>query len=184
VIEALEADENPCAFFFFDRRDDQLHLQSFDSLICSITYQLCLRLEILPDIIMKTYSNCGSGSTRPSHVSLQKMLIEAIKHLSDVVIVIDALDESHEIAAAGSWLRNLANVSSESLHVLITSRDIPLIYDQISPLSHETVRVDDCTAADIKRFITKTIANSELRHWPSEFQLTIRESLYERADGM
>ena len=184
VIEALETDESPCAFFFFDRRDGQAHLQSFDSLICSITYQLCSRLETFPEIIMKTYSNCGSGSTPPSHLPLQNILVAAIQHLPTAFIVMDALDECHEIAVVGSWMRNLVYTYSSSLHVLFTSRDMPLVSDAVERIPHETIRVNECTTADIELFITESMMKSRLRHWPRELQETIKESLYERADGM
>src|ERR1700761_6464233 len=108
VIETLEIDENPCAFFLFDSRDGQEHLQTCHSLICSITYQLCSKHNVFTDVIMKTYSSCGSGTTPPSHPSLKKILIDTIQHLSSVFIVIDALDECHEIVQVGSWLQNLA----------------------------------------------------------------------------
>src|ERR1700761_2460675 len=184
VIQTLENSGSPYAFFFFDRRDGQEQLQSFDSLICSITYQLCSRLDTFPAIITETYSNCGFGSTPPSHLSLQKMLICAIQHLPEAFIVIDALDECREIVEVGSWLQNLASSSLSSLHVLFTSRDVPIVSDEIKRIPHETLRVHECTSGDIDLFITESIINSGLSQWSNELQEVIRVSLYERADGM
>ena len=133
---------------------------------------------------MKTYSSYGSGLTPPSRQSLWDILVAAIQHLPEAFIIIDALDECQEIEAVSSWLKNLASASSTSLHVLFTSRDIPLLSDQISHIRHESLRVDKYTVADIDLFITEKIAESELRGWSGELQDNIRESLRERANGM
>src|SRR6201996_2407351 len=184
VIQTLENSGSPYAFFFFDRRDGQEHLQSFDSVICSITYQLCSWLDAFPEVIAEIHSRCGSGSTPPSHLSLQKMLICAIQHLPEAFIVIDALDECREIVEVGSWLQNLASSSLSSLHVLFTSRDVPIVSDEVKRIPHEILRVNECTSEDIDIFITESITKSRLSRWPNELQETIRQSLYEGADGM
>src|ERR1700761_2441620 len=184
VIQTLENSGSPYAFFFFDRRDGQEQLQSYDSVICSITYQLCSRLGTFPTVVTETYSNCGSGSTPPSHLSLQNMLIRAIQELPNAFIVIDALDECQEIVQVGSWLQNLAIASSPSLHVLFSSRDVPTVSDEIERIPHGILRVNECTSEDIDLFITESITQSRLSRWPSELQETIKKSLYERADGM
>ena len=134
---------------------------------------------------MKIYSTCGSGSTPPSHLSFQNMLIAAIQHRTDSFIVIDALDECREISRVGRWFEDLASRSMlTGLHVLFSSRDVPRVLEVTRRFSHETVEVNKYTAKDIELFIDDSIMASSLRAWRGELRDAIKESLYDRADGM
>src|ERR1700733_13431877 len=78
-----------CAYCFFNSRDGQASLQSYDGLLRSITYQLCVCLDTFPDILITSYQNCGSGVVQPSQDVMQQICIAAVQNLAETFIIID-----------------------------------------------------------------------------------------------
>jgi hypothetical protein len=125
IKSVIQNDSTTCTYFFFDRRDAQASLQSYDGLLHSITLQLCLHLDALPGILVSTYKNCGSGTILPSRDIIQQICSSALQHLPETFIILDALDECNEIDQVAAWLKKLLNAVGGRLHVLITSRSKP-----------------------------------------------------------
>ena len=109
-----------------------------------------------------------------------------MQDISKSFIIIDALDECHDIDAVVSWLQNLAAVSAPtvSFHVLFSSRNMPTFSDEIRRIPHATILVNECTATDIELFIEESVMASHLRRMPSRIQEIVKDSLYKGADGM
>jgi hypothetical protein len=186
IKSVVQSDNNACTYFFFDSRDAQASLQSFDGLLRSITYQLCVCLDTLPGILVKGYKNCGSGTSLPSRAVVQQICCTALQYLPETFIIIDALDECSEINLVAAWLKRLLTAGGKRLHVLITSRDRPDITDHLSEIpQHQPIYLDDFNNADIKLYIDSSMKKSrQLMQWSKEIQTTIRESLLAGAGGM
>ena len=61
---------------------------------------------------------------------------------------------------------------------------MPLVSEQITRISCETVQVDKCTAEDIDIFITEKMKEAALCYWSDDIQKITRETLSQGADGM
>jgi hypothetical protein len=187
IKSIVQKNNTACTYFFFDSRDAQVALRSYDGLLRSITYQLCVCLDTLPGILVTAYKNCGSGTTLPSRDVVQQICNSACQHLPEVFIIIDALDECNEIGQVAAWLKNLLAAEGMRLHVLITSRDKSDITDHLSGIDQQQViHLDDnLTNADIKLYIDSRMKDSRfLMLWSEEIQKNIKESLLAGADGM
>ncbi|KAF8239488.1 hypothetical protein L208DRAFT_54612 [Tricholoma matsutake] len=186
IKSIVQSDNTTCTYFFFDSRDAQASLQSYDCLLCSIAYQLCVHLDTLPGILVTGYKNCGSGTTLPSRDVVQKICTSALQHLPETFIIINALDECSEISQVAAWLKKLLTAGGRRLHVLVTSRDKPDITDQLSRIPQkQAVHLDDFTNADIKLYIDSSMKDSQqLALWSEDIQTNIRKSLLSGAGGM
>jgi hypothetical protein len=186
IKSVVQSDNTACTYFFFDSRDAQASLQTFDGLLRSITYQLCVHLDTLPGILVTGYKNCGLGTTLLSWDVLQQICTSALQHLPKAFIIIDALDECNEISQVAAWLKKLSTAGGERLHMLITSRDKPDITDHLSKIPlQQVIHLDDFVEADIKLYIDSKMKESrQLSQWSKEIQMNIRESLLAGADGM
>jgi hypothetical protein len=186
IINSVFQSNTTPAYFFFDSRDGQASLQSYDGLLRSITYQLCVRLDTLPGVLVTCYKDCGSGATLPSRSDAQQICLSALHHIPETYIIIDALDECSEISQVASWLKKLLTAGGGKLHVLITSRDKPDISVHVSKIPQQQVcYLDESTNADIKLYIDSKMQESrQLTLWSHDIQRNIRERLLDGADGM
>jgi hypothetical protein len=190
IIKSIVQSSNTArTYFFFDSRDAQASLQSYDGLLRSITYQLCVQLcvhlDSIPGILVTAYKNCGSGATLPSRDDVQQICSFALQHLPEAFIIIDALDECNEIGQVAAWLKKLLTVGGGRL-VLITGRDKPDITAHLSSIQQQQViHLDDFQNTDIQLYIDSRMKESaQLMQWSEEIQTSIRESLLAGADGM
>ena len=186
IKSVVQSDNSTCTYFFFDSRDAQASLQSYDGLLRSITYQLCVCLDTLPGILVTGYKKCGSGTTLPSRDVVQQICSSALQHLPETFIIIDALDECNEISQVAAWLQKLFIAGGGRLHVLLTSRNKPDITNHLSRIpQQQVIHLDDFTNADIKLYIDSRMKESgQLVQWSEEIQTNIRESLLTGAGGM
>jgi len=186
IKSIVQSDNATRTFFFFDSRDAQASLQSYDGLLRSITYQLCVRLGTLPGVLVTGYKDCGSGTTLPSRDVLQQICSSALQTLPETFIIIDALDECNEISQVAAWLRKLLTAGGGRLHVLITSRDNPDTTDNLLKIpQQQVIHLDDFTNADMELYIDSRMKESrQLVLWSKEIQTNIRESLLVGAGGM
>ena len=186
IIKSVgQSDNIVCTYFFFDSRDAQASLQSYDGLLRSIAYQLCVHLDTLPGVLVKAYKNCGSGTTMPSRDDVQQICCSAVQQLPEAFIIIDALDECNEIGQVAAWIQKLLTAGGGKLHVLITSRDKPDITVHFSRIPHQKIHSDDFTDGDIKSYIDSRMKESEqLQLWSTDIQTNIKESLLAGAGGM
>ena len=186
IKSIIQSNSTACTYFFFDSRDAQASLRSYDGLLRSITYQLCVCLDTLPGILVTAYKNCGSGTTLPSRDVLQQICSSAFQYLPETFIIIDALDECNEIGQVAAWLKKLLTAGGGSLHVLITSRDKPGNIAHFSRIQQqEVIHLDDFTDADIQLYIDSRMKESpQLMLWSEEIQASIKQSLLKGAGGM
>jgi hypothetical protein len=186
IKSILQSSNTACTYFFFDSRDAQASLQSYDGLLRSITYQLCVHLDTLPGILVTAYKNCGSGATLPSRDDVQQICRFALQHLPEAFIIIDALDECNEIGQVAAWLKKFLAVGGGRLYVLITGRDKPDITAHLSSIQQlQVIHLDNFPNPDIQLFIDSRMKESaRLMLWSEEIQTSIRESLLAGADGM
>ena len=186
IIDSIVQNDNiPCTYFFFDSRDAQVSLQSYDGLLRSITYQLCVCLDTLPGILVTTYKKCGSGANLPSRAAVQQICQTVLQHLPEAFVIIDALDECNEIGQVASWLKKLLSTGEGGLHVLMTSRDKQDITSHLSKIPQQVIHVDDFTSQDIELYINSKMQDYlQITLWNQKIQTDIRESLLAGAGGM
>jgi hypothetical protein len=191
IIKSIVQSNNTArTYFFFDSRDAQASLQSYDGLLRSITYQLCVQLcvhlDTLPTVLVTAYKSCGSGATLPSRDDVQEICNFTLQHFPQAFLIIDALDECNEIGQVAAWLQKLFIAGGGRLKVLITSRDKPDITAHLSRIQQqEVIHLDDFTNADIQLYIGSRMKESaRLMLWSEEIQASIRQSLLEGAGGM
>ncbi|KAF8233620.1 hypothetical protein L208DRAFT_1265881 [Tricholoma matsutake] len=185
IIKSIQ-DDGTYAYFFFDSRDAQGSLQSYDGLLHSITYQLCDHLDTFPDILMASYKNSHSGTTPPSGNDVEQICTSVLQQLPETSVIINALNECTEIDKVAGWLRKIITAEGRRLHVLITSWDEPHITHHLSRIPlQQAIHVDDLTGADVELYIDSTINNyNDLKGWGAEMKMNIRQSLLAGAGGM
>ena len=166
IIKSIVQSNNTArTYFFFDSRDAQASLQSYDGLLRSIAYQLCVQLcvylDTLSTVLVMAYKNCGSGATLPSQDDVQEICNFALQHFPKAFLIIDALDECNETGQVAAWLQKLLTSGGGRLQVLITSRDKPDITAHLSRIQHqEVIHLDDFTNADIQLYIDSRMKES------------------------
>lgn len=97
VIEDIAhlLEDNPdwaSAYFFFDSRDGQIDLSTYDKMLRSLISQLPNREGGMPEPLEEIYGK-KHHHPQPSIASLEKTLQKIIQNLEQTFIVLDALDE-------------------------------------------------------------------------------------------
>jgi Cdc6-like AAA superfamily ATPase len=130
-------------FCSFQRHDDQS--QKLESLMASIVRQLAQGLSPLPEIIESLHEKHRIKGTRPSVHEISIALRFIIGRFSRLFIIVDALDECHNLT-----ISQLLNVifdlqATENLNFLATSRFIPDIvtmFQNMPTLEIRAAKVD------------------------------------------
>ena len=144
------------AYFFFDGRGGQAELQVHSKLIRSLIRQLTVSLHGgIPAELEKLYSECHEGGRQPSDEQLQDILQHILDGLSDVYIVIDALDECTDRQKTLPWVKELVGQNvRKCLHIAFTSRperDIEVVF---RALDEHSINVSETTAnKDIMEYL-------------------------------
>lgn len=138
------------AYFYCDYRKHET--QNAVSLFSSLLKQLTANNPSIPESLKTLYERHFRHGTRPSFDEISESLQSAFRNHSEVIIVIDALDECKNSdgtrASILSEIRKLQTCSKTKL--MITSRGIPeLAQEFLSDVKLE-VRASD---ADLNRYL-------------------------------
>lgn len=123
------------AYFYFDSRNADDDLVSFEALLRSLLSQLSHRCGGLPVALKDLYHDHGDGHARPSLESLSDALREIIAGFDRVYIVIDSLDECRDRFELVQWIQTMTGWNSDRLHLLFTSRPEPDIRKHIDSVA-------------------------------------------------
>lgn len=98
--------------------------QTFETLQRAVLRQLLQQMEIVPDEIIQLYDRHLMGSAQPDVEEVQSILMSAAARFSQIVIIIDALDEvSGTEGTSGSLLKLCKDIgTTTNSRALITSR--------------------------------------------------------------
>lgn len=187
IVKALG---QQCLYYFFDFSDSEK--KTLESLIRSLIHQVrALERSDMLSGTEKLLGSCGPGRAQPETDHLSDILDQMITETGSVQVVIDALDESTEVAQVVAWLRGFCGRQAK-VHLIVTSRPLEYIkleFGQWIP-KQATISVDGAkTDEDIKRYIRLRLnEGSEFKEWrkdPSEmWKVDIETTLTKKTNGM
>jgi hypothetical protein len=154
-------------------------------LIASLLQQLVQRGLVISDDIVSLYRHHSKKQTRPTLDELSKLLQSEVRRLSDVFIVIDALDECLEGNHTGeSFLAEIQKLQP-TIHLLITSRHISTIEREFEKAARVEIRASH---EDVRRYLEGRIESkgrlARLVKADPTLQATIVNTIAEKAEGM
>ena len=174
------------AYYFFDGRDGQAELRVHSKLIRSLINQLTVQLHGgIPEILKQLHRvECHEGVYQPSDEQLQDILQHILDGLSDVYIVIDALDECTDCQKTLLWVKELVRQNvGKPLHILVTSRLERDIEEVFGALDEHSINVSETTANnDIEEYL-KGQMRRRFQNCEESTRKEIETKLRERAEG-
>lgn len=152
-------------------------------MLASLTRQICSDQGRTAQVIERLH-RYKIGGKRPDIETLADMLIESASGLTNIYLVIDALDECPLL---NEQRRKLLK-SLKKLHIFLTSRREPDIDDKLRPIlsSLDKNEIDllarkQIINRDIDRFIDSQLADTS---WPENVKNEAKETIKEKADCM
>ena len=174
------------AYFFFDGRDGQAELQVHSKLIRSLINQLTVPLHGgIPENLKELHRvECQEGVYQPSDEQLQDILHHILDGLSDVYIVIDALDECTDRQKTLPWVKKLVTQKvGKRLHIVVTSRPERDIEEVFGALDEHSVNVSETTAnEDIVKYLKEQMGR-QFQKFDKITRNTIEDRLRKHAEG-
>ena len=131
--------------------------QTVTNLVSSLLCQLVRQAGEVSDDVASSYDRHTRSSTRPLLAEVTKLLHAYLHKLSDVFIVVDALDECIE-RDRNDFVAELRTLPS-SLRLLITSREIPSIESRVGNCSRLKIRATD---GDLQSFLEAELKKHEM----------------------
>ncbi len=191
VIEAIDAHckglEDATVLYFFIDGSEQ---RPFDigSLYKTFAGQLASRRSDL-SYTLRHFANLwrshGNGGHRLQD-GLRHYLREEFAHLGHIYLVIDGVDECQEsvgIDALMNLLKSLRNDANQRLHILISSRDLEVIRQNVAAVqARRIVMQDEPLQSDIQRTVRSKLSdNPQFARWPTAIKSEIETSLSAQA---
>jgi hypothetical protein len=182
------------AYFYCDFRDEDK--QSRRGILVSFLFQLYARSNHCFDALSKLYSKSDEGAKKPSESTLKKCLndVLSLPDQNSVFLIIDALDECPDNTGMPSsreqvldLIKDLVGVTSNNLHICVTSRPEIDIRTALEPLTSLCVSLHEQFGQknDIIEYVSSVVySDTKMRRWREEDKRVVIETLSERADGM
>jgi Cdc6-like AAA superfamily ATPase len=191
IIEHLHNSTTPAQvllYFYFDFNDT--NKQTLENMLRSLMYQLYLKQPNARGPVNRLWHSTRAGNQQLSKNSLRDVLLVMLSKVTEVSIVLDALDESSTRNDVLTWMRDVLEVKSCTCRTLVTARreeDIEsALQCWIRPEDSISIQQDD-VKEDIRSYVIHRVRNSEeLKRWHKvpEVQDEIETELVNRADGM
>lgn len=135
----------------------------------------------------KLFQNCQYGQREPSLHELQDTLNHLIHQMSDVYIIIDAIDECEEYEDTIEFLSDLEHSNNKNLHLMATSRPDILFRSSFDMRQEIMVSIsENATSAkdDLMIYIIETLQNdAKLRRWSKDVLSEIETKLRNGGQG-
>ena len=182
---SYQFESNAVAVLYLSYRD-QVE-QSAKNLIGSLVRQVAHRKRTLSNDVLGLYHNHTLKGSRPTTNELSHLLHSEITHLSEVFILVDAMDECsvnnytrEELLATLQSLLDMPNV-----RLMITSRPVASIEAHLQGMAYLEIRAAD---EDIRKYIENRIPK-ERRLIPyvrgdDAFRVSIIDTVIAKAQGM
>jgi hypothetical protein len=182
----IQNDTNGVAYIYcnYKRRADQ----NTTVLLAAILRQLVQARRSIPEPVSRLHKHHSSRGTRPSLEEIFNTLQSILRNYSSVYLVVDALDECLDKDCTHSQL--LARVrdlqKEANLHLMVTSRFIPEIEEEIEEKFKQVTRLEvRASNEDVKRFIIGQICRlPKCIKRDDELQSLVQDKIVEAADGM
>lgn len=190
IIDSLCSDSTSSQvilYFYFDFSDTAK--QSLNSMLRSFISQLYHSQPETRVSLDQLFTSHHSGSQQPTPESLSLVLDTMARQIGDVLIIIDALDESRTKQELLKWISEVVG-SKSGTKIIVTARETADIRSAFSkwarPEDMISVRHDDINV-DIQTYVRNILREDvELERWHSQLdvQEEIETKLMEKADGM
>ena len=175
-------DKVAIAYFYCNYKERD---QTADSLTASLLRQLVQSHPGLLAKIKSLYKLHSREQTRPPLVEYLRLLLNVTQMFSKAFVLIDALDECSERDGTRDSLLKALREIGPHVHILITSRLVPVTTDQFGDASQLEIRARD---EDVATYVKSRIATSArlLRHIERDpaLESTIVSKLLAKAQGM
>lgn len=172
--------------WYFDFSDDQK--QSLDALLRSLLAQACELLDQIPPEVVDLFATNKANARHPSldHRTLLDLMKTVFASFENVLIVIDALDESCEVSNVLDLLHDLKVADFENVKWLVTSRQKREIEESLLGIQTAVVPLDNVFIdADIRCYVAECLTqDSKLYSKPTRIKQQIEDTLTEKAHGM
>jgi hypothetical protein len=178
------------AFFFF-RFDDEQKSSAAD-MLASLIKQLCECRPDTPEAVQNLRMNHGKG-----HIPTLETTLEAsIKGITNVYLIIDALDEclyeKNLRKNVLDSLRRVHRIGLQNLHLMCASRREDDIEEVLKPLlsselgkSDVDLGIQESTIiSDISVYIETAFTSESFESWETKLKDEVKVKLLEKADGM
>lgn len=190
IIEHLN-NTNPSGqnliYFYFAFNDTKK--QALENMLRSLVSQLYQKQPETRGPVDQLWGST-KGSNQLSKKSLQDVLLAMLSKITEVSIVLDALDESITRIDVLAWLRDVLGAKSFACRILVTARREEDIESALQSWMRSEDRIniqEGGVDTDIKAYVSHTVRNSEeLKRWHKipEVQDEIEKGLLEKANGM
>lgn len=188
VIHHLQQRQEHTVYHFFSFTDSEK--KSFAGMLRSLATQLYKHSTQARCILYKLWADCKTRE--PSRQQLQETLVEIFTNSGRTFMILDALDESTEVAACLAMIRTLLTEPGNDLHIFLTSQERPEIswvIQQSWQLSASTLELDRCVVdGDIQCYVNQIVVEdlNLVRRWGQrpEVQKLIVDTLGGKARGV
>ena len=183
-----------CSYLFEDNAVAVLYLsyrdqveQSAKHLIGSLIRQVAHRKRTLSDDVTGLYHKHRPEGSRPTTKELSNLLYSEITHLSEVFILVDAMDEcsvnNHTREDLLTTLQGLLEMPN--VRLMITSRPVASIEAHLQGMAYLEIRAAD---EDIRKYVENRIPK-ERRLIPyvrgdNAFRISVIDTIIAKAQGM
>lgn len=190
---------NRTGLAYFYIRFNDAKKQDLGTVLGSLIRQLCVQLlsaqlQVVPPAIERLNSLQEQG-LRPDAKKLEEALTALLGGFEAVFIILDGLDECHELGGERGRLldaiERFVEAKIPSLHIFCSSRKEPDIDHVLGPLCSQAPNflIDLATTRrkvdnDIGRYVDSVLSSGIHGRWPRNIKTEIRTKLLEKADGM
>ncbi|KAI1458891.1 hypothetical protein F4805DRAFT_422935 [Annulohypoxylon moriforme] len=176
------------AFFYCAGYDNSR--KSCVDILRSLIKQLAEICDILPEKISTTYNEKSPEDAPSREVDIEDckiMLNDTIRHHSNILLILDALDECDEKSIQGllSVFNEITRQQNPHLRIkiIIASRDLPAITNRLGQSGNIVISELD-NRGDIKRFIERRLTREDTSKVPPQLQAKIVTVLSNKSRAM
>ncbi|KAH0559932.1 hypothetical protein GP486_003547 [Trichoglossum hirsutum] len=187
LSRTIQNDTNGVAYIYCTykkKREDQ----NTTILLAAILQQLVQARRPIPEPVSRLHENHSSRGTRPSVDEIFSTLQSILRNYSSVYLVVDTLDECLDKDCTHSQLlTRVRDLQKEAnLHLMVTSRSIPEIEEEIKEKFKQAIRLEvRASDEDVKRFVMGQMCLlPKFIRSDDELQRLVKDKIVEAADGM
>ncbi|KAL8935840.1 MAG: hypothetical protein Q9216_005232 [Gyalolechia sp. 2 TL-2023] len=175
-------------YFYFDFNDASK--QHVDQMLHSLLVQLSYGRSAIPESLAHLYESHGQGSQQPLTSYLMDTLRALVKTYRRISIVLDALDECESRQEPLDFIKELVQMKSERLSLVVTGRKMKDLDDSITSAfgPENSFPIADQSVNDDIRLYVEEILQSDQRfkrwHKHPEVLDEIGYRLIDQAGGM
>jgi hypothetical protein len=182
------------AYYYFDFSDTAN--QKLSVLLRSLLFQLCMKMDLVPDALSVLHDECDRGRSDPSEMSLAENLFGILDSDKQIYIIIDGLDEClynpHKSERSRLYDLVLAEIGKHpgNYNFLFTSRKEYDIEEamrgvckrtDLHIIEVQTENVDSDVRLHIQRFVS---GHKRISKWTASIREEIEDELVRGSQGM